>query len=235
MPAAYVLAPSAAVGGRSKSTTSVSSSTGSWMRMPAPSPLLGSAPAAHAAPAASSASSASGAAPDPARVTGEGGYTLGEARFDRWGRLVSLGSLPALGGEVTLWRAPTENDSLATFGSYELADPAETMGAGVDGPPSADRWREAGLDRLEQRLVDQLTGDVGASVGVVPAEVIASVAASSTLGADQAGALQSLAANGDRVAVLVGRAGPGPRAQPDEPSGGGGGHRRQTCRARSTV
>ena len=46
MPAAKVLVPSGAVGGSSKSTTSLRSSTGSWMRMPAPSPLLGSAPAA---------------------------------------------------------------------------------------------------------------------------------------------------------------------------------------------
>ena len=46
MPAAKVLAPSAVGGGSSKSTTSRRSSTGSWMRMPAPSPLLGSAPAA---------------------------------------------------------------------------------------------------------------------------------------------------------------------------------------------
>ncbi len=67
---------------------------------------------------------------------------------------MSLGALPAQGGEMTLWRAPTENDSLATRGSYELADPAETMGLGVDGPSSAERWREAGLDRLQHRLVD---------------------------------------------------------------------------------
>ncbi len=46
MPAAKVLAPSAAGGGSSKPTTSRNSSTGSWIRMPAPSPLLGSAPAA---------------------------------------------------------------------------------------------------------------------------------------------------------------------------------------------
>ena len=46
IPAANVLVPSGALGGSSKSTTSLRSSTGSWMRMPAPSPLLGSAPAA---------------------------------------------------------------------------------------------------------------------------------------------------------------------------------------------
>ncbi len=99
-------------------------------------------------------------ASEPAHRTGDG-FALGDARFDRRGRLMSLGALPALGGEVTLWRAPTENDSLATRGSYELADPADTMGLGVDGPSSAERWREAGLDRLQDRLVDVTAGPGG--------------------------------------------------------------------------
>ncbi|HOA58904.1 MAG TPA: glycoside hydrolase family 2 TIM barrel-domain containing protein [Dermatophilaceae bacterium] len=81
------------------------------------------------------------------------GYLLGDARFDRMGHLVALADVPLAGAVVTLWRAPTENDSLATRGSYELGDPAETLGMGVDGPPSAERWREAGLDRLQTRLV----------------------------------------------------------------------------------
>ena len=40
MPAANALQPSAVGAGSSKSTTSRKSSRGSWMRMPAPSPLL---------------------------------------------------------------------------------------------------------------------------------------------------------------------------------------------------
>ncbi|HQD69404.1 MAG TPA: glycoside hydrolase family 2 TIM barrel-domain containing protein [Ornithinibacter sp.] len=99
-------------------------------------------------------------ASEPAHRT-EDGFALGDARFDRRGRLVSLGALAAQGGEVTLWRAPTENDSLSTRGSYELADPAETMGLGVDGPSSAERWREAGLDRLQHRLVGVTAGPDG--------------------------------------------------------------------------
>lgn len=95
---------------------------------------------------------------EPATRNDDGGYTLGGARFDRAGRLLSLNALAAQGGEVTLWRAPTENDSLATRGSYELADPAETMGLGVDGPSSAERWRDAGLDRLQHRLVSSSAG-----------------------------------------------------------------------------
>ena len=89
------------------------------------------------------------------------GYDLGDARFDRWGRLVSVSGLSVVGGAVTLWRAPTENDSLATFGSYELADPAETRGLGVEGPSSEERWRQEGLDRLQQRLVSLVAGPDG--------------------------------------------------------------------------
>ena len=96
----------------------------------------------------------------PAAPAGDG-YALGDARFDRWGRLVSLAGVPAAGGEVTLWRAPTENDSLATRGSYELGSPAETGGLGIEGPSSAERWRDAGLDRVQQRLVNLVVGPDG--------------------------------------------------------------------------
>lgn len=57
---------------------------------------------------------------------------------------------------------PTENDSLATRGSYELADPADTMGLGVDGPSSAERWREAGSELpCRITLVDVATAGPG--------------------------------------------------------------------------
>ena len=80
--------------------------------------------------------------------------SVGEAAFDaRTGALLSVGGLELGSPQVTLWRAPTENDSLATFGSYELADPVVTRGRGVPGPPSADRWRAIGLDRLQARVV----------------------------------------------------------------------------------
>ncbi|WP_232549817.1 glycoside hydrolase family 2 TIM barrel-domain containing protein [Propioniciclava soli] len=81
------------------------------------------------------------------------GYTLGEATFDESGRLTSLGGLALTGGQLTLWRAPTENDLLSGFGSYELGAPEETGGLGAPGPSSAARWREAGLDRLQHRVL----------------------------------------------------------------------------------
>ena len=85
---------------------------------------------------------------------GNGKIVLGEARFDAvTGTLSSLGPVPLGGPWLELWRAPTENDRLRTFGSYELADPAATRGLGLDGPSSAERWRHAGLDRLHPRVV----------------------------------------------------------------------------------
>ncbi|MEL4357948.1 MULTISPECIES: glycoside hydrolase family 2 TIM barrel-domain containing protein [unclassified Luteococcus] len=86
---------------------------------------------------------------------------IGPARFDALtGTLTSLGEVAVDACHLELWRAPTENDSLTTFGSYELADPELTHGHGVDGPSSADRWRAAGLDRLHARLVHaRIEGD----------------------------------------------------------------------------
>lgn len=97
---------------------------------------------------------------EPAQAEADG-FWLGPARFDRWGRLTRLGGLPVTEHGVTLWRAPTENDSLATAGSYELGDPASTGGFGVPGPSSAQRWREAGLDRLQSRLLSSAADEHG--------------------------------------------------------------------------
>lgn len=62
---------------------------------------------------------------------------------------------------------------------------------------------------LEERLVEQLARGVNAGVGVLePGRVKAAVVAS-TLGDDQAAAVRSLTLSGDRISVLVGRAGTG--------------------------
>lgn len=80
------------------------------------------------------------------------GRRIGPLLFGEGGDLRQWGSHPVHGASVELWRAPTENDRSSGFGSYELADPALTGGRGLeDAPSSAERWREAGLDRLEQR------------------------------------------------------------------------------------
>lgn len=94
-------------------------------------------------------------------VTTDQGLTLGAAEFDRAGRLTRLGDLTLAGGELSLWRAPTENDSHDVFGSYELAPPDQTGGFGAPGPSSAARWRAAGLDRLQSRLLSLEAGSRG--------------------------------------------------------------------------
>ena len=93
--------------------------------------------------------------------TGSQDVALGTARFDpRPGELVQLGGLAVAACGVELWRAPTENDRLDAFGSYEVGDYLATHGFGVPAPSSAARWRSAGLDRLQTRLLHAgLDGD----------------------------------------------------------------------------
>ncbi|MDN5570560.1 MAG: DUF4981 domain-containing protein [Propionibacteriaceae bacterium] len=106
-------------------------------------------------------------------ATSASGHTLGEATFDRRGRLTSIGGLAVEGGALTLWRAPTENDLLSGFGSYELGSPEETGGHGAPGPSSAERWREAGLHRLQHRVLAISATDEGLTVRthVAPAAI----------------------------------------------------------------
>jgi beta-galactosidase len=91
--------------------------------------------------------------------------TLGEATFDAGtGALLRIGDLAVGAPEITLWRAPTENDSLSTGGSYELGDAVTTRGRGVPGPSSAKRWRAIGLDRLHTRVTGVEAHDGGITV-----------------------------------------------------------------------
>lgn len=69
----------------------------------------------------------------------------------RSGTLLALGDHAVENAGVELWRAPTDNDSLGDFGSYELGDYLATGGYGVPGPSSAERWRAHGLHRLLRR------------------------------------------------------------------------------------
>jgi beta-galactosidase len=98
------------------------------------------------------------------------------AAFDH-GRLVELAGLSIEGPTPQLWRAPTDNDEGASFGSYDLGDPWATGGHGVPAPSSADQWRAAGLDRLTHRI-DELTvsdGDVMVLTRTAAADRSASV------------------------------------------------------------
>lgn len=62
---------------------------------------------------------------------------------------------------------------------------------------------------LEERLVEQLARGVDAGVGVLEHGRVEAAVAASTLGDDQAAAVRSLTVSGDRISVLVGRAGTG--------------------------
>lgn len=105
---------------------------------------------------------------EPVVAAAGGVLELGPAVFDAGtGRLRSLHGLAVDGPRLELWRAPTDNDRGASFGSYEdVAPEATPFGLGTAGPSSADRWRERGLDRLVHRQVELRRG---------PAEVVSAV------------------------------------------------------------
>ncbi len=87
------------------------------------------------------------AAPSSSKVSGGSGATiqLGQATFEATtGALLRIGELNVGTPEVTLWRAPTENDSLS--------------------PASARRWRAIGLDRLHARVTGVVAADTGITV-----------------------------------------------------------------------
>ncbi len=103
-------------------------------------------------------------AADVPRASRQGwdGDRLGEGTFTARGDLVSWKGHEVAGPRLELWRAPTDNDSLASQGGYETADPVLTKGVGdPTAPASAVRWRERGLDRLTHRLVSVSRTDHG--------------------------------------------------------------------------
>ncbi|MBB1516664.1 DUF4981 domain-containing protein [Tessaracoccus sp. MC1679] len=98
-------------------------------------------------------------------VTGEtptasgGVYNLGPAAFDaRTGDLLELAGRDVRGPRLELWRAPTENDSLAGFNSYVDVEATASRGVGAPAPSSLEQWRDAGLDRLHRRVLSVTPG-----------------------------------------------------------------------------
>jgi beta-galactosidase len=101
------------------------------------------------------------------------------------------------GPQLELWRGPTDNDRSSSRGSYELASPDDTLGHGVDGPSSAERWRSRGLDRLVHRVDD---------VGMSASELVVRVrvgAANTSLGADVTYRWRVEPAAADEIGLLV--------------------------------
>jgi conjugative relaxase-like TrwC/TraI family protein len=71
------------------------------------------------------------------------------------------------------------------------------------------RYTSRFLLAAEQRLLAQLTDGTGAGVGVLDPDRVEAAIRASTLGVDQAEAVQMLTAAGDRIGAMVGRAGTG--------------------------
>jgi beta-galactosidase len=68
------------------------------------------------------------------------GFSLGPGKFDRFGRLVSLGGLPVGAPHLTLWRAPTDNDRGEYVNLHQT-------------------WEALGLHRLTHRLDEVSAGE----------------------------------------------------------------------------
>ncbi|OSM42662.1 beta-galactosidase small subunit, partial [Nesterenkonia sp. PF2B19] len=64
-----------------------------------------------------------------------------------------------VGPEVELWRAPTDNDEGASFPSYDAVDADDYLAGEARHVSAADRWRQAGLDRLVRRVVSVDAGE----------------------------------------------------------------------------
>ena len=85
-----------------------------------------------------------------------GARTLGIGSFDD-GRLTHIDGLAIDGPQLSLFRAPTDNDLRAGPGSYDLADPT-VYDRGIPSPALAEIWRSAGLDRLTSRVIEREHG-----------------------------------------------------------------------------
>ncbi|GAA4265883.1 glycoside hydrolase family 2 TIM barrel-domain containing protein [Frondihabitans peucedani] len=107
---------------------------------------------------AGAASAATAVATSAATAVVPESLDLGPAHFDH-GRLTALAGRPVDGPALSLFRAPTDNDSLTSRGSYDIAGTTVNRGEGVEAPPLSEVWRAAGLDRLTTRVLSVAASD----------------------------------------------------------------------------
>ncbi|WP_164990529.1 glycoside hydrolase family 2 TIM barrel-domain containing protein [Agromyces albus] len=124
--------------------------------------LPGSGATSQPGSASSASSAASIAASSAASAEAlSGPTTFGVGRFDASGRLTQVGDIPIHDFGLRFWRAPTDND----FG---------TPWDGDDQRSDAQRWTDAGLDRLQARTTEySVAGDelvVGTRYGVISSD-----------------------------------------------------------------
>ncbi|RMI06548.1 glycoside hydrolase family 2 TIM barrel-domain containing protein [Cellulomonas triticagri] len=89
------------------------------------------------------------AAPIRGSVEADGSFTVGSARFDAVGTLLSLGGRRVEGLRVDAWRAPTDNDRRSGMWT---------------GPSDQTVWQESGLHLLAERKISATLDASGALV-----------------------------------------------------------------------
>ncbi|ROQ39694.1 beta-galactosidase [Frondihabitans sp. PhB188] len=96
--------------------------------------------------------------PAPRRRPARSGGDLLPAAFDADGALGALAGLAASGPTLSVFRAPTDNDSLGHGGSYDIAGVLPNLGRGVQAFSLAEQWEAAGLHRMTPRILSSEAG-----------------------------------------------------------------------------
>lgn len=102
------------------------------------------------------------------------------------------------------------SSAIVQVGDHWADRPLAHAPAGLHVPDDRELLYTAqSLLMVERKLVNQLADSIGTGTGVMPADIVAAATEASTLGEDQAAAVLGITSAGDRVAVMIGRAGTG--------------------------
>ena len=133
--------------------------------------------------------------------------------FTRFGLTQAIAVVLPAGSTITLVEA-TVNRALATpavvqVGDHEIEQGTVAAPGRVVPDDRALRYTSRALLHIEERLLTQLASGALSGTGVLDQRSVESAILVSTLSDDQAAAIRVLTSAGDRVAVMVGRAGTG--------------------------
>jgi AAA domain/TrwC relaxase/UvrD-like helicase C-terminal domain len=169
---------------------------------------------------------------DAAWQAGRSTPTIREVTFDEWVEWLLTTRVTEKSGTFTRFDLTQAVAAELPTGTT-ITDVETTVGRALASPAVVqvgDHWAErraiAAPDRtvpddrellytsrsllaIEERLLTQLAGGLRCGVGILDADSVEAAIAGSTLGDDQATAILVLASAGDRVGVMVGRAGTG--------------------------